>query len=105
MNVRYRVDLNQDEREQLDTMLRGGKHAARKLKRAQILLAADAGETDEAIAANVSVGLSTIYRTKRRFVLGNLEAALSEAPRPGAARKLSAKLEFNSGFSKVVPYQ
>ena len=91
MNVRYRVDLNQDEREQLDTMLRGGKHAARKLKRAQILLAAEAGETDEAIAANVSVGLSTIYRTKRRFVLGNLEAALSEAPRPGAARKLSAK--------------
>ena len=91
MNVRYRVDLNQDERDELNTMLSGGKQAARRLKRAQILLAADAGETDEAIAANVCVGLSTVYRTKRRFVLGNLEAALSEAPRPGAARKLSAK--------------
>jgi Homeodomain-like domain len=73
MNVRYRVDLNQDERDQLGTMLSGGKHAVRRLKRAQILLAADAGETDEAIAANVCVGLSTVYRTKRRFVEGNLE--------------------------------
>lgn len=91
MNVRYRVDLNQEERDRLTTILSGGKHAARKVKRVQILLAADAGQTDEAIAANVSVGLSTVYRTKRRFVLGNLEAALSEAPRPGADRKLSGK--------------
>jgi transposase len=39
------------------------------------------------------VGGSTVYRTKRRFVLGNLEAALSEEPRPGADRKLSGKEE------------
>src|SRR5258707_11219492 len=60
---------------------------------AQILLAADAGASDEAIAASVGVGGSTVYRTKRRFVLGNLEAALSEEPRPGADRKLSGKEE------------
>jgi transposase len=93
MNIRYRVELNQEERDQLSKMLSGGKHAARKLKRAQILLAADAGESDEAIAANVSVGGSTVYRTKRHFVLGNLEVALSEAPRRGAERKLSGKQE------------
>jgi transposase len=93
MNVRYRVDLNQSEREQLAALLSGGKHAARKLKRAQILLAADAGVSDEAIAISVAVGGSTVYRTKRRFVEGNLEAALSEEPRPGAARKLSIKEE------------
>jgi hypothetical protein len=34
-----------------------------------------------------------VYRTKRRFVTGNLEAALSEEPRPGAARKLSGNEE------------
>src|SRR6201995_1758504 len=39
------------------------------------------------------VGRSTVYRTKRRFVMGNLEAALSEEPRPGADRKLSGKEE------------
>ena len=93
MNVRYRVELSQTERDQLTALLSGGKHAVRKLKRAQILLAADAGASDEAIARNVGVGGSTVYRTKRRFVLGNLEAALSEEPRPGAHRKLTGKEE------------
>ncbi len=91
MNIRYRVELNEGERAQLMAMLSGGKHAARKLKRAQILLATDAGISDEAIAESVSVGGSTVYRTKRRFVEGNLDLALSEEARPGAARKLSGK--------------
>ena len=93
MNVRYRVELSQAEREELTGLLSGGKHSVRKLKRAQILLATDAGVSDEAIANSVGVGGSTVYRTKRRFVLGNLEAALSEEPRPGAERKLSGKEE------------
>jgi transposase len=93
MNVRYRVELSQAERVELEALLIGGKHAARKLKRAQILLAADGGCGDEEIARTIGVGGSTVYRTKRRFVLGNLEAALSEEPRPGAARKLSGKEE------------
>jgi transposase len=91
MNIRYRVELSEAERTQLAALLGGGKHAARKIKRAQILLAADAGVGDEAIAASVSVGGSTVYRTKRRFVEGNLELALSEETRPGAPRKLSGK--------------
>src|SRR6516162_4395096 len=89
MNVRYRVELNQSEREQLTALLSGGKHPARKLKRAQILLAADSVVSDEVIATSLAIAGSTIYRTKRRFVEGNLEAALSEEPRPGAARKLT----------------
>ena len=93
MNVRYRVELTQAERDELAAFLSGGKHAARKLKRAQILLAADAGVGDEEIAASVGVGGSTVYRTKRRFVEGNLERALSEEPRPGAERKLTGKEE------------
>ena len=68
-------------------------HAARKLKRAQILLAADAGTSDAAIAASVSVSGSTEYRAKRRFVVDNLELAVSEGPRPGAARKLTGREE------------
>src|ERR1700675_2189455 len=93
MNVRYRVDLSQIERAALRALLSGGKHASRKLKRAQILLAADAGASDEEIARSVGVGGSTVYRTKRRFVEGNLERALSEEPRPGAERKLTGKEE------------
>jgi transposase len=93
MNLRYRVELSQTERAELTALLSGGKHAARKLKRAQILLAADAGANDDDIAISVGVGGSTVYRTKQRFVLGNLQAALSEQPRPGASRKLSGKEE------------
>jgi molecular chaperone DnaK (HSP70) len=91
MNIRYRVDLSQAKRDELNTLLNGGKHAARKLKRAQILLAADAGASYEEIAGVVAVGGSTVYRTKRRFVEGILQSALSEEPRPGAERKLTAR--------------
>src|ERR1700748_2234247 len=91
MNLRYRGELNEGERAQLTAMLSGGKHAARKLKRAQILVAADAGVSDGLLSGSLSVGGSTVYRTKRRFVEGNLELALSEEARPGAARKLSSK--------------
>src|SRR4051812_25524681 len=93
MTIRYRVDLSDAERSELQTLLRGGRHAARTLKRAQILLAADAGVPDDTIAQSLGVGGSTVYRTKRRFVEGNIEKALHEEPRPGAARKLSAQEE------------
>ena len=74
-------------------MLKSGSRAARKLKRAQILLAADAGLPDETIATSLAVSGSTVYRTKRRFVEGDLARALDEEPRPGAARKLSGPEE------------
>ena len=91
MNVRYRVDLSQAERDDLGALVSGGKQPVRRLKRMQILLAADAGVIDEAIAAAVQTSGSTIYRTKKRFVEMSLEAALNEEPRPGARRKLSGK--------------
>src|SRR3954466_10554218 len=91
MNIRYRVELSEAERDELATLLSGGRQAARKLKRAQILLAADGGASDAAIASCIGVSESTVYRTRRRFVEGNLEAALTEEPRPGAARKLSGQ--------------
>ena len=93
MNIRWRVELSQDEREELTALLKSGRHAVRKVKRAQILLAADDGVGDGEVAARVGAGGSTVYRTKRRFVEGNLELALVEAPRPGAQRKLSGKEE------------
>jgi len=67
MNIKYCVELSQSERAQLEALLSGGRHAARKLKRAQILLAANDGVGDEAIAASLKVSGSTIYRTKRRW--------------------------------------
>jgi hypothetical protein len=42
MNIRYRVTLTVEERQQLQTLAGGGQGAVRQIKRAQILLAADA---------------------------------------------------------------
>jgi hypothetical protein len=73
MNIRRnRVELSVEERDELTKMLSAGKCAVRKLKRAQVLLAADTGASG---------------------VEESVEAALSEEPRPGAERKLSGKEE------------
>ena len=54
MNVRYRITLTPEEREQLRGMVQAGKGRVRRLKRAQILLAAASGSGDAMIAANIS---------------------------------------------------
>jgi transposase len=88
---RYRVTLTDEERERLRALTRKGKGAARTVRRAQTLLLADEGRTDEAIAAALHSGLSTVARTRQRFVEEGLETALVDRPRPGAAPKLSPK--------------
>jgi len=93
MNIRYRVTLTTEERSHLAALIQKGKVAARKVKRAQILLAADQGATDETIANTIAVGTSTVYRTKQRFVEEGLERALSEVARSGAPRKLAVEDE------------
>jgi len=73
---------SQAERDEFKGLLSAGKHAARKLKRAQILLAADVGAGDYDIATSVGVGCSTVYRTKQRFVLDSLEAGAARSTSP-----------------------
>ncbi|MCY4543410.1 MAG: helix-turn-helix domain-containing protein [Rhodobacteraceae bacterium] len=92
-NIRWRVKLSASERDELKAMLAGGRERVRRIKRAQILLAADRGTPDAKIARSAVCALSTVTRIKRRYVEGSLEWALSEAPRPGAARKLTGNEE------------
>ena len=91
MATRYRVALMNEERERLRALTRQGKPAARTVRRAQILLLADAGRTDEGISAALHCGLSTVARTRQRCVEESLDAALVDRPRPGAAPKLTPK--------------
>ena len=93
MNIRYRVDLSNDEENELRSMLAGGKLSVRKVKRAQILLSANQGFSDKQVAKNVQASIPTVQRTRQRFVEGNLEKALHENPIPGAKRLLSDKDE------------
>ena len=89
----YTVNLTEDERTYLLNLFKGGKHPARKLNRARILLLADEGKTDEAIEEVLHIGFSTVRRTRKKFVEGGLEYALNELPRPGGERKLKGKQE------------
>jgi len=62
VHIRYRVELDESGREHLTALVAGGTRAARRVKRAQILPAADAGVSDAEIAATLRVGTSTVYR-------------------------------------------
>lgn len=57
MNVKYRVKLTTWERVRLASLVLGGKGAFRRLKRAQILLAADREATERRLAATSRWGL------------------------------------------------
>jgi transposase len=94
MNKRYIVDLTTEERDDLESRLKGGEMGVRKVKRIQILLKADKGWTDERIAEAVDVGLSTVERTRRKFVERGLEGAITNRrPRRKYSRKLDGRAE------------
>jgi transposase len=91
MRIKYRVDLTKEERTHLLGLIGKGKHGARTLARARILLKADEGLHDEEVAAALNVGYATVGRVRRRFVEEGLERALKEGPRPGATPKLDER--------------
>jgi poly-gamma-glutamate capsule biosynthesis protein CapA/YwtB (metallophosphatase superfamily) len=89
---KYVVKLSAEERERLTALLRGGKHPARKLTRARILLKADAGEagegwSDSEIAAALDTGLATVARVRQQLVEAGLDAVLTPKRSPASARK------------------
>ena len=90
---KYIIKLTPEERSALTALTSRGKASVRRIKRALVLLAADAGDRDEEIAGTVRVGVRSVERIRRRFVEEGLDAALSERPRPGKARLLNGRQE------------
>ena len=95
MKKLYVVNLSSEEKERLEELIKKGQNAARKIRRAHILLLANEGLKDKEIAAVLGAAVSTVERVRKRFVEEGLEAALSERPRIGGAlrRKLDGKGE------------
>jgi hypothetical protein len=93
MRTKYRYDrkLTGEERTKLTQLTSKGKASARTIKRAQILLLADEGKPDQAIAEVLHVSKTTAYRTRRKLAEKGLDSALKEGLRPGKARKLDGK--------------
>jgi len=93
MANKYIVDLTAAEQAELCHLIKQGKPSARKVARAHMLLHAAEGAIDEEIAATLRVGLSTVHRTRQRFVEEGLANALTERWRPGTRPKLDGKQE------------
>lgn len=76
----YPVELSASDRQELEGMLRSGQQQARVLRRAQILLWSDEGQTDSAIARLLKVTPYTVQQTRERWVK---DRTLADRPRPG----------------------
>jgi len=89
---KYVVRLRAEEREQLNTMVGAGKHAARQLTKARILLKADVSEagdgwSDSQIAAALDTSVDTVARTRQQLVEEGFDAVLVRKHSPNSARK------------------
>jgi transposase len=87
------VKLKPEERARLQEMTRRGTVKVRSLHRAEALLLSDDGMKDERIAERVGISVSTVERTRRRYLQAGLDAALTEKPRPGAEPRLDARAQ------------
>lgn len=85
--------LSEQDRQELELLLRKGKHSVRKIKRAQVLLLLAAGQKVPQIAHQVGVSEATVYNVYHRYEPGKLSQALEERPRPGQPVKVTPRLE------------
>ncbi len=96
----YRVTLTEDERAELEALIRKGTGAALRLTRARILLKADQGADgpawpDAEVADALDVAVNTVANTRQRFVKGGLARALNRKTqaRPSRVRVLDGRAE------------
>ena len=79
---KYVVRLSEDERKQLNEIIRKGKSSAQRLMRARILLKADVSEggegwSDSRIVEALETSDSTVYRARQQLVEEGFEAVLN----------------------------
>ena len=81
--IKYRLSLTPQEREELETIVRKGKHSAQKVLNALILLNCDEQAPtrrtlkEQQIADVLNISAMKLHRVKQRFVDEGLEVALN----------------------------
>jgi hypothetical protein len=87
----YHVDLNKEERTELEEFVQKRKSTTQKWKRSKILLAADRGGEkqwdDDRIATQYEVNRRTVERLRQRYVMEGLGVALNGKPRLNLDKK------------------
>lgn len=87
----YVVNLKEEEKQALEAMLKKGKHRARELRRARVLLMADAGKTNKEILEATGLSGPGMINIKKRYCAEGLQ--LKEKPRTGQPKKLDSRGE------------
>src|SRR4051812_50145216 len=87
MLKKYEVSLGEDGRSGLEELVQSGVSPARKVIHARILLKADEGETDAAVAEAVAGGGATGERGRKRVAEQGLGAAGERKPQPPRPQK------------------
>ena len=83
----------EEQREELQHLIRVGKNSARVTARARILLKSDDGWAAPQVAEALDVALSSVYRVKQRFAEEGLERVLQDRPQANRPRKLDDRGE------------
>lgn len=84
------VELNPEEKAELQSIVKQGHHASRVIRRAQTLLWIDEGKSDKDIATLQDVSLATVGNTRKKWVL---ERTVEDKARPGRPTILDGKQE------------
>ena len=87
----YIVRLTDEVRQQLLEAVQGGTRPVRVVRRALILLQADAGLTDLQIVEHLGCAEGTVRNVRKRFCREGLEGALHESPRAGRPSDFTAR--------------
>jgi len=97
---KYVVRLSDEERQQLEALIRKGKGPARRLLKARILLKADVSDSDQGwsdskIISALDTSASMLYRVRKQLVEEGFEAVLSRQIRamPAVARIFDGEKE------------
>lgn len=97
MTTKYHVQLSKEERQELETLIRGGESSARTQTRARILLLTDESQkkkkSTQEIASALLCSMPTVTNIRKKFSEGGIEKALYDKARPGAVPKITGEIE------------
>ena len=92
-NKKYTVELNEDERGELESFVSHGKRSAQAIRRARVLLRADEGVSDPDIADALDCTPMTAHRTRKRYCENGIAAIHRRDPDRTYERKIDGEDE------------
>ena len=90
---KYGVELSSQEKGRLRSMIRSGRSSAQAITRARILLKVAEGWTAAQVATALDISERTVFRIRRRYAEGGLDAVLRRRNQVNRYRKLDDRAE------------